>query len=303
MTAVSCRNVSKSYGTRLVLESIDFELQSGSVTGLAGPNGSGKTTLMKILCGLGIPSSGEVLIDGTRPKRLGRRDGTVGVFLGVENLHRGRSVVETLKIAAYLADVPSSRAVERLSWSGLEGVAGRLVDGLSLGMRVRLGMALATLRDPRILLLDEPLNGLDIDGIQWVRAVIARHAAAGGTTLVSSHLLRELEDIADRTLIVSRGTLVRDLTMTEIRSNRSTVLIRVAEVQPFESALAGTSWRYESSAGGWAVGADIDEVARLAFDVGALVLELRQAEGQRLEDIFVDSVAGEFVPKVSEYPR
>jgi ABC-2 type transport system ATP-binding protein len=286
-----------------VLDSVDFDLESGSVTGLAGPNGSGKTTLMKVLSGLALPSSGEVLIDGTRPNRLARTDGTVGVFLGVENLHRGRSVIETLKIAAFLAGVPSTRARERLSWSGLEAVAGRLVNGLSLGMRVRLGMALATLRDPRVLLLDEPLNGLDVDGIQWVRAVIARHVAVGGTTLLSSHLLRELEDIADRTLIMSRGVVVRDLTMTELRSNLSTIWIRVTDDASLESALSGTDWNYEAGSGGWNVRADIDDVARLAFEVGAHVLELRPAEGQRLEDVFVDSVSGEFVPSVPESSR
>lgn len=299
MSALICRDVHKAYGSYKALESVTFEMVSGAVIGLAGPNGSGKTTLMRILSGLSRPTTGSVLVDGIRPERLASAGG-VGVFLGVQNLHPGRTVRETLRLAAFLTALPRHRVDDRLEWSGLAAVGRRRVSSLSLGMKVRLGMALATLRAPQMLILDEPLIGLDIEGVLWVRQTVHEHASGGGSALVSSHLLNELQMMSTRALVLSRGRLVSDVTLHGSDSGRRGTQLRVSNNDSLAAWLRRAGWPHVYDEGTWTIQASQDEVAALAHRSGAVVLELRPASAQSLEDIMRANVDSEFTPRMAQ---
>lgn len=288
--------MSKKYGRTQVLSDISFEIADGSVTGLAGPNGSGKTTLFRLLAGLGYPSFGRITHTARGAHGQGDHRPEVGVFLGVDNLHPGRTVRETLRLVAFLSGQARGRADERLTWSGLETVGGRLVKSLSLGMKVRLGLAIATLRPTSFLFLDEPLNGLDIEAIAWVKGVIREYADSGGVVFISSHLLNELEAIADRVLILSGGRIVRDLDLANDVDVHH-VFLRVDNDQVLERALSTSGWAYRFSDGVWVINAQLDEIGRFAFNAGVPVLELHVDPRESLEKTFTAVAAGEFRPR------
>lgn len=294
MTLLSCANISHRYGSKAVLSDISFAVDGGTIVGLVGPNGSGKTTLFRLLSGLGKPTSGEVRMSDFRDDATGG----AGVYLGVENLHPGRTVRETLRLSAYLAGLPRSRADERMAWAGLGSVDRRLVRSLSLGMRVRLGMALATLRPSRILLLDEPMNGLDVEAIGWVKSVARSHARSGGAVVISSHLLNELDVLADRALILSRGRLVDDTSLSEASAS-SPVRVRVGDDKAFAQALMRTTWSSTQTDGRWTIEATLEEVGSLALAAGVAVFELGHAPRATLESTFASLTVGEFSPRAS----
>jgi ABC-2 type transport system ATP-binding protein len=224
----------------------------------------------------------------------------VGVFLGTQNLHPGRSVRETIRLTAFLAGLPSSRADDRLDWSGLQSVGGRLVKGLSLGMKVRLGMAIATLREPRVLILDEPMNGLDVEGVQWIKREVKRHRDAGGITLLSSHLLHELEAVAERALILSKGVLVRNVSLGVESVARESVWVRVSDDETFGCRLESSPLVHRREGNLWTIQATSDEVGRLAMDASVYVTELRPVPRRTLEALFLEAAQGEFSPRVGE---
>ena len=205
---INVTGLTKDYGERRAVDDLSFELQAGRVTGFVGPNGAGKSTTMRMMVGLSRPDRGEVRYDGVRYIDLPHPARTVGSVLDARCMHPGRSARHHLRATAALSGIPTSRVDEVLADVGLESVADRRAGGFSLGMRQRLALAGALLGDPRVLLLDEPSNGLDPDGIRWLRHRLRRFADAGGTVLVSSHLIAELAKFADDLVVVGAGRLI-----------------------------------------------------------------------------------------------
>lgn len=213
---IDVQHLTKRYGGRLAVDDLSFSCEPGTVTGFLGPNGAGKSTTLRLLCGLGTPTSGNALIDG-RPYRELRDPGrSVGVLLDASAQHGGRTGREVLSLSARLLRIHADRVDELLDEVGLADAGGKRIRSYSLGMRQRLGIAHALLGNPRILLLDEPANGLDPEGIWWMRQLLRSHADRGGTVLLSSHLLAEVDRSADRLVIVSRGRVVAQGTREEL---------------------------------------------------------------------------------------
>jgi ABC-2 type transport system ATP-binding protein len=207
MTDVMIRSLTKSFGPVVAVDDLSFTARAGAVTGFLGPNGSGKTTTMRMLLGLVRPSSGQALLGGRRYLELPRPRREVGAVLDVEGFHPGRTGQAQLRILARSNDIPVCRVDEVLGQVGLEAAGGRRVGGYSLGMRQRLGLAGALLGDPGVLVLDEPANGLDPEGVVWLRTLIRGLAAQGRAVLVSSHLLAEVAQSADEVVVISDGRL------------------------------------------------------------------------------------------------
>lgn len=209
--AISVRGLSKVYGKKAVLDDVSFDVERGRVTAMLGPNGAGKSTTLRAMFGLVPASSGEVLFGGRRYLDLPAPARVVGVLLDPSAMHPGRSVGETVATTAMLAGVPTRRASECLEQVGLAEVRRRRVGALSLGMRQRLGLAIALLGRPGVLVLDEPGNGLDPEGMRWLHEMLVHHARTGGAVLLSSHHLAEVDRMADDIVVLDRGSLVREL--------------------------------------------------------------------------------------------
>ena len=219
MSTISFHKLTKRYGPVLAVDDLSFDVPSGRVTGFLGPNGSGKTTALRILLGLAGATSGTATIAGLAYGQLHDPVRRVGAALDSNTFHPGRSAAQHLRIITTAADLPPRRVDEVLDLVGLSDVAGRKVGGFSLGMRQRLSLAGALLGRPRVLVLDEPLNGLDPDGIRWIRGLLRSLAAGDRTVLISSHLLSELAPIADDVVVMSRGRLVAQATLSDLFSD------------------------------------------------------------------------------------
>ncbi|RCG32348.1 ATP-binding cassette domain-containing protein [Sphaerisporangium album] len=206
---IEVNHLSKRYGDQIAVDAVSFRCEPGTITGFLGPNGAGKSTTLRMICGLTPPTSGEALVCGVPYRSLpvpGRR---VGVLLDASAQHAGRTGREVLALSAQVLGVAGARVEELLDLVGLAGPAARKrVRGFSLGMRQRLGIAHALLGEPEVLILDEPANGLDPEGIRWMRHLLREHAARGGTVLLSSHLLHEIERTADRLVVIAGGRVV-----------------------------------------------------------------------------------------------
>ena len=216
MNTISFHKLTKRYGSVLTVDDLSFDALPGRVTGLLGPDGSGKTTALRILLGLAAPTSGTATIAGWPYCRLPDRLRRVGAALDSNTFHPGRSAAQHLRIITTAADLPPGRVDEVLDLAGLSDVASRKVGGFSADMRQRLSLASALIGNPRVLVLDEPLNGLDPDGIAWIRSLLRTLAAGDRTVLISSHLLSELAPIADDVVVMSRGPLVAQATLSEL---------------------------------------------------------------------------------------
>lgn len=204
-SGISFEGVTKAYAGRNVVDSVSFACPAGSITGFLGPNGAGKSTTLRIAAGLARADAGEVLFNGHRREDLESPGRTIGFVLDPTALHPGRSLQETLKLNAILLDLPPSAVAEALSLAGLETVRKKRVGSLSLGMRQRLVLAMALLAGPQFLVMDEPTNGLDADGALWVRKYLKHFSAQGGTVLLSSHLLRDMQAVSDHIVMIDRG--------------------------------------------------------------------------------------------------
>jgi ABC-2 type transport system ATP-binding protein len=212
-STVSIRGLTKRYGGKAAVDDLTFDVQPGAVTGFLGPNGSGKSTTMRILLGLARADAGSALIGGAAYRSLRWPLRTVGAALDGAGFQRGRSGKWHLRALAAASGLPARRADEVLAEVGLSDVAGMRAGSYSLGMRQRLALAAALLGDPPVLLLDEPLNGLDPAGVRWMRSLLKEQAARGATVLVSSHLISEMALTADRLIVIDRGRLVADTTV------------------------------------------------------------------------------------------
>jgi ABC-2 type transport system ATP-binding protein len=249
---IEARGLIKRYGSTLAVDDLSFTIRPGLVTGFLGPNGAGKTTTMRLILGLDYPAAGTVTVNGLPYPKLASPMREVGALLDARAVHGGRSAYNHLLCLAQTNDIPRRRVDEVLGIVGLAGVARKRSKGFSLGMSQRLGIAAALLGDPAILMFDEPVNGLDPEGILWIRTLMRSLAAEGRTVLVSSHLMSEMENTADHLLVVGRGRLIADCGMAEFiaRSSGQTVLVRTRDPEALARAViaAGASVRAAGAA-------------------------------------------------------
>ena len=231
---IEARGLVKRYGGTAAVDDLSFTIRPGQVTGFLGPNGAGKTTTMRLILGLDYPSAGTVTVNGQPYAQLASPMHEVGALLDAGAVHGGRTARSHLLCLAQTNGIGRSRVDEVLGIVGLSGVAGKRSKGFSLGMRQRLGIAAALLGDPQILMFDEPVNGLDPEGILWIRTLMRSLAAEGRTVLVSSHLMSEMEHTADHLLVIGRGRLIADCGMAEFIARGSGQAVQVRTPQPDE---------------------------------------------------------------------
>lgn len=236
---IEARGLSKRYGSKLAVDDVSFTIAPGKVTGFLGPNGAGKSTAMRLMVGLDRPTSGTVTVHGSRYADLPAPMHEVGALLDAKGVHPGRSARSHLRALAATHRLPERRVDEVLEQTGLTSVAQRRVDGFSLGMGQRLGIAAALLGDPRVLILDEPVNGLDPDGVLWVRQLVRHLASEGRTVLLSSHLMSEMAQTADHVIVLGRGRVVADAPIGEFVSagREARVTVRSPEAARLASLL------------------------------------------------------------------
>ncbi len=282
-------HLTKRYGTVVAVDGLSFEVGPGRVTGFLGPNGAGKTTTLRMLLGLAAPTSGTATINGVRYRDLPDPARSVGAALEADCFHPGRSAVEHLRIVATAAGIGRRRAAQVLDLVGLTEAGHRRVGTFSLGMRQRLTLATTMLGDPGVLILDEPLNGLDPDGIRWMRDLLGQLAGEGRTVLVSSHLLAEAAQTVQDVVVITRGRLAAQGPVAELTAATSTILIRTPDAERLMSVLARQHITARPVAPGTVEirGADPDRVARIAAAASVIVLELSR-HTDNLEDLFFD---------------
>ena len=286
---IQITNLTKRYGATLAVDDLSFDVIPGHVTGFLGPNGSGKSTTMRAILGLDSPTSGRTLVNGHpfRQARVPLRE--VGALLDARAVHPGRTAANHLLALARSNRLPASRVDEVLGTVGLTEVADRRTGGFSLGMSQRLGIAAALLGDPSVVLFDEPVNGLDTEGIRWIRALVRGLAADGRTVLVSSHLMSEMELMADRLVVIGQGRLIADTTVTElVRANsRPVTLVRSPQRTEPRTVLETIGAQLElDPGGGWRVtGPDAAQIGDLALAKGVALHELHPVLSS-LEDAY-----------------
>jgi ABC-2 type transport system ATP-binding protein len=283
--------LTKRYGTFTAVDDVTFTAAPGRVTGFLGPNGAGKSTTMRALVGLTEPTTGTAHVLGRPLRDLPNPGREVGVLLDASAQHAGRTGRETLTLSQQLMGLPRSRVTQMLDLVGLTAdEAERRVRDYSLGMRQRLGLANALLGDPHVLVLDEPANGLDPAGIRWMRELLRQYADAGATVLLSSHLLHEIEVVADDLVVIGNGHIVAQGTKDHLLAGTGT-MVRTRHVGHLSIALTDAGYTFTRDASTNAdtlrVDAEPEEVGRIALLAGAHLLELRRADGAGLEDMFL----------------
>jgi ABC-2 type transport system ATP-binding protein len=229
---IEAHGLTKRYGDKVAVDNLSFVVKPGIVTGFLGPNGAGKSTTMRLILGLDRPTSGSVTVNGKPYRDHAAPLHEVGALLEARAVHTGRSARNHLRVLAQTSGIPTSRVDELIDVVGLHDVARKRVKGFSLGMGQRLGIATALLGDPSTLLLDEPVNGLDPEGIRWIRELLRERAAGGRTVLVSSHLMSEMSQTADHLIVVGRGRLIADIGVREFIAAASRNLVRVRTKDP-----------------------------------------------------------------------
>jgi ABC-2 type transport system ATP-binding protein len=269
------------------VDRLSFTVEPGSVTGFLGPNGAGKTTTLRMVLGLVRPTGGQATIGGRAYRQLSNPSRAVGAALESSSFHPARTARNHLRIMCTVAGFPYRRADEVLDLVGLHDAARRKVRGYSLGMRQRLGLAAALLGDPAVLVLDEPANGLDPDGIRWLRGLLRTLADQGRTVLVSSHQLNEVQEIANRVVILNHGRLVRSGSIDELTAGTDRVVVRSPNAQHLQGVLAQQQAEVQPTGPGTLQirGLPIEQVGHLAFVNG---VELHELSAQRsdLEELF-----------------
>jgi len=289
---ISVKGVTKRYGDHLAVDDVTFDCLPGRVTGFLGPNGAGKSTTMRMMVGLTPPTHGELTIGGHRYADIPNPGRHVGVLLDASAQHAGRTGREILQIGATTMGLPSSRVDEVLELVSLSPVeAKRRVRNYSLGMRQRLGIAHALLGDPSVLILDEPANGLDPAGIRWMRGLLRSYAERGGTVVLSSHLLHEVEQIADELVVIGNGRIVAQGTREQLLAGAgggaAGTLVAGEDPAALARALGESGLAHVPAGQGFRVEAEPVEVGRLAAGRQVVLTDLRRVEG-RLEDLFLE---------------
>jgi ABC-2 type transport system ATP-binding protein len=283
--------LTKRFGDRLAVDRLSFTVQPGQVTGFLGPNGAGKSTTMRMILGLDRPTAGAVTIDGRPFAELKRPMREVGALLDAKAIHGGRSAYNHLWCLAQTNNLPKRRVGEVLELVGLTEVARKRARGFSLGMGQRLGIAAALLGDPKILMFDEPVNGLDPEGILWIRNLMRNLAAQGRTVFVSSHLMSEMENTADHLLVIGRGRLIADCSVQEFIDRNSELAVRVRTPESGRLAELVTGVGATAVPDGDGVllitGLALERIGDLAFDNGIRLHELAPLQAS-LEQAFME---------------
>ncbi|MGN6724208.1 MAG: ABC transporter ATP-binding protein [Marmoricola sp.] len=291
---IKLEGVSKRYGKYQAVDDVSFVAQPGRVTGFLGPNGAGKSTSMRIMVGLTAADRGTVTIGGLGYREIPNPGRHVGVLLDASAQHAGRTGREILTLTAMTLGIPEKRVGEMLETVGLnESEAKRRVRNYSLGMRQRLGIANALIGDPSVLILDEPANGLDPAGIHWMRGLLRDYAHRGGTVLLSSHLLHEVEMIADEMVLIGRGKVVAQGTKAELLQTAGTFVVSETPAQIGSALAAAGIAASPSGDGGWRTEIEPVEVGRIAAASGITLVELRPADGAGLEELFLELTAND----------
>ena len=289
--AIEVSGLTKRYGRTRAVDCLSFDVESGRVTGFVGPNGAGKSTTMRVILGLDAPDRGEARVRGRRYRELPAPLHEVGALLDAGATHPGRRAKDHLLWLARSNGLPKSRVDEVLALVGLSEVARKRAGGFSLGMAQRLGIAAAMLGDPPVLLFDEPVNGLDPDGIRWIRVFLRSLADEGRAVLVSSHLMGELEGVADELVVIGRGRLIAQASVPELLASRANgrVHLRTPQVAEVMTALAGAGGTVTSREADAVVvsGLDPDRIATVVVEHGLRLHELYR-ERTSLEDAFID---------------
>jgi ABC-2 type transport system ATP-binding protein len=286
---INVENLSKRYGEHAAVRNVSFACTPGTVTGFLGPNGAGKSTTMRMICGLTPATTGHATVKGVPYRQLGNPGRHVGVLLDAAAQHAGRSGRETLLLCARILDVDRARVDELLDVVGLTGKAGRRrVGGYSFGMRQRLGIAQALLGDPDVLILDEPTSGLDPEGIYHMRTLLRDFADRGGTVLLSSHLLREVEAVADHIVMIAKGRIVADGAKDELLTAPSGFRVRGLDPHALRAALVAAQLTPRpTDDDAFIVDAPAEAIGRAAAGAGVVLLELRPADSDGLEEMFL----------------
>ena len=290
---IEVRSLTKTYGGRRVVDELTFTAPAGKVTGVLGPNAAGKTTTFRCLLGLAEPTSGAALIEGRAYRELDDPRSQVGAVLESTGFHPTRTGRNHLRVIARAARLDPPRIDTLLEVVGLGGAADRRVGGYSLGMRQRLGLAAAMLGDPAVVVLDEPANGLDPEGVDWVRRALRVWADEGRTVMVSSHLLAEVARVVDRVVIIRDGALVAETDIADLEAQR--VIVRVDRPDAMLDALRSAGAVHDLLADGAIsiAGRDTADVGALAARTGVTVIELsRRSAGETLEAMFLAATGG-----------
>jgi ABC-2 type transport system ATP-binding protein len=287
---IEVENLSKRYGEKLAVDGLDFVVQPGIVTGFLGPNGAGKSTTMRMIAGLDAPTTGRVRVNGRDYRRASAPMAELGILLEAKATHTGRSARNHLLALAQTNGVSRRRVDELIDMVGLSDVAAKRVGGFSLGMGQRLGIASALLGDPRVVVLDEPVNGLDPEGVLWVRNLLKGLAAEGHTVFVSSHLMSEMAQTAMRLVVVGRGRLIADTTVDEFvaRAGGSAVTVRTPQAAQLRELLLGPDVTVTSEESGvlHVQGLSAEQIGTAAWRAHLPVFELT-AQHASLEEAFM----------------
>ena len=289
-------DLTKRYGDKVAVDRLSFSVKPGVVTGFLGPNGAGKSTTFRCVLGLDRPQRGRVTVNGREYRDIAAPLHEVGALLEARSVHPGRTARNHLRMLAATHGINKRRVDDMLGLVGIEDVADRRVGGFSLGMGQRLGVATALLGDPQVLLLDEPVNGLDPEGIRWIRRLLRELAAEGRTIFVSSHLMSEMAQTAEHVIVIGRGRLIADASMADVvaMASGARVLVRTPHRDVLAGALAeqGHTCSRVDTDGLEVVGASAAAVGDIAFAAGVAVHEL-SAQAATLEEAYMQLTAGE----------
>jgi ABC-2 type transport system ATP-binding protein len=302
---ITVDHLTKTYGGFTAVDDVSFVCQPGRVTGFLGPNGAGKTTTMRVMVGLTPATRGAVTIGGLDYHQIPNPGRHVGVLLDASAQHNGRTGREILAIGADTMGLPKGRVDEMLELVGLTPPeAKRRLKNYSLGMRQRLGIAHALLGDPSVLILDEPANGLDPAGIRWMRGLLKGYAERGGTVLLSSHLLHEVEQIADEMILIGHGRIVAQgdkKTLLDGAAGAQTTLVTSLDNAALTQELTNSGHQVEAAGSGLKVTATTDEVGKAALAAGVILTDLRSGAAG-LEDLFLELTSGTQRDALTEGP-
>lgn len=291
---IEAKHLSKRYGKKQAVNDISFKVETGKVTGFLGPNGAGKSTTMRLMLGLDN-GHGTTTFDKKNLHDYNQPSKVVGILLEAKAFHPTRTARNHLKILAAAGSIPDSRVDEALDIVGLKDVAKKKPGKFSLGMSQRLGIAAAILGKPKYLILDEPANGLDPEGIAWLRQFIKDYANNGNAVFVSSHLLSEMAQMADNVVVIGKGKMIANTSIKDLvsGSTHTSVFVRTAKLAALEKALKKEKATFEKLDGGLKVGGlTTDKIGKLAFEAGVPVLELANRSAS-LEEVFLELTEGE----------
>lgn len=287
---IQAQELTKRYGAKTVVDRVSFTVQPGQVTGFLGPNGAGKSTTMKMVVGLAKPTAGQVHVNGRNFVQSRNPLTEVGTLLEAKSVHKSLTPRAHLRAMAATHAIPASRVDEVLELTGLQAVAKKKVGGFSLGMGQRLGIATALLGDPHVLILDEPVNGLDPEGVAWVRNLARGQAQAGKTVFISSHLMSEMAQTADHLIVIGRGRIMADAPMHEFLDNGvAQTIVRARDLESLMTALSadGVELTRLDATSLRVVGPDSESIGRRALEAGIVLSELRPLQ-RTLEDAYME---------------